>query len=257
MAVRFVTRRFIGEYDPTLERIYSVRTEFSNEPITFDILDTAGQEAESSDLHLQENIRWADAYVLVYSVTDKCSFDECTRLKFLITHMRRRRKLSYGHAVVHPVVLVGNKSDQVGDRMVGYEDGRRRSVELGCNSFHEISVRESGDDVRAVFADVYEHWRGGKRTVRISRANTVEEPPTRASVTGLLASFRSKQTTAASPTPADGARLASGLPRARLNSSVAHALPRNGDTQPAATSVASPRRRMSVSLQGTSDGADA
>lgn len=46
-----------------------------------------------------------------------------------------------------PVVLVGNKIDQVGDRMVSLEEGQRRSKEIGCVCFHEISVRESIEQV--------------------------------------------------------------------------------------------------------------
>lgn len=47
-----------------------------------------------------------------------------------------------------PVILVGNKTDQTGDRMVGLEEGQRRFKELSCACFHEISVRESVDQVR-------------------------------------------------------------------------------------------------------------
>jgi GTPase SAR1 family protein len=47
-----------------------------------------------------------------------------------------------------PVVLVGNKTDQWGDRMVSHEDGQRRSREIGCVCFHEISVRESIEQVK-------------------------------------------------------------------------------------------------------------
>lgn len=43
MVVRFITRRFIGEYDPNLEKIYSFSTIIDNEMILFEILDAAGQ----------------------------------------------------------------------------------------------------------------------------------------------------------------------------------------------------------------------
>lgn len=43
MVVRFITRRYIGEYDPTLEKIYTFHTVIDNEMVYFDILDTAGQ----------------------------------------------------------------------------------------------------------------------------------------------------------------------------------------------------------------------
>lgn len=46
-----------------------------------------------------------------------------------------------------PVVLVGNKVDQAGDRMVSTDEGHHRSREIGCVCFHEISVRESIEQV--------------------------------------------------------------------------------------------------------------
>jgi len=52
----------------------------------------------------------------MYSVTDKCSFDECYRLKFLINYNKRKKRIgnSTKDPVVDvPVVLVGNKIDQV------------------------------------------------------------------------------------------------------------------------------------------------
>lgn len=86
----------------------------------------------------------------MYSVTDKCSFDECYRLKFLINYNKRRRRLGGsgkdGCGDV-PVVLVGNKVDLAEDRMVSLEEGQKRSKEIGCVCFHEISVKESIEQV--------------------------------------------------------------------------------------------------------------
>lgn len=42
---------------------------------------------------------------------------------------------------------MGNKIDQVGDRMVTTDEGQRRSKEIGCVCFHEVSVRESIEQV--------------------------------------------------------------------------------------------------------------
>lgn len=50
MVVRFITRRYIGEYDPTLEKIYTYHTVIDNETVYFDILDTAGQPHVSVDV---------------------------------------------------------------------------------------------------------------------------------------------------------------------------------------------------------------
>ncbi|XKL61298.1 hypothetical protein PGB90_008355 [Kerria lacca] len=159
LIVRFITKRFIGEYDPTLEKLYTFHTIIGNDLVNFEIYDTAGQIQETGLLNLETNIRWAEVFILVYSVTDKCSFDECNRLKFLINYNKRRRKLgSTNFKVDVPVALVGNKNDQIADRMVTLEEGQKRSQEIGCVFFHEISVRESIEQVWAVFTDLW-HFR--------------------------------------------------------------------------------------------------
>lgn len=48
MVVRFITRRFIGEYDPNLEKIYTYNTIIDNEIVLFEILDAAGHMNVSS-----------------------------------------------------------------------------------------------------------------------------------------------------------------------------------------------------------------
>ncbi|XP_065169359.1 ras-related and estrogen-regulated growth inhibitor isoform X2 [Atheta coriaria] len=165
MVVRFITNRYIGEYDPTLEKIYTFHSVIDNEVIYFDILDSAGQLDESESYSLEANIRWAEAFILMYSVTDKCSFDECYRLKFLINYNKRRKRLGGGSTSTKdscldvPVVLVGNKIDQVEDRMISSEEGQKRSKEIGCVCFHEISVRESIEQVWSVFRDCTRFWR--------------------------------------------------------------------------------------------------
>lgn len=45
---------------------------------------------------------------------------------------------------------MGNKTDQYGDRMVQLEDGQKRFREIACACFHEISVRESPDQVKII-----------------------------------------------------------------------------------------------------------
>jgi len=49
----------------------------------------AAQE-KNSDV-LTEKILWAEAFVLVYSVTDQKSFDEINRLKLCISHTRAEK----------------------------------------------------------------------------------------------------------------------------------------------------------------------
>ncbi|XP_005180219.1 ras-related and estrogen-regulated growth inhibitor-like protein isoform X1 [Musca domestica] len=175
MVVRFITRRYIGEYDPNLEKVYTFNTTLDNDYVQFDILDATGQQNENDCSNLESNIRWADAFILMYSVTDKCSFDECNRLKFLINYNKKRRKLGSNNKDYMsdvPVILVGNKNDQTGDRMVSVEEGQRRFRELSCACFHEISVRESVDQVQDVFRDVFRFWRVSSKNPKLKRSTS-------------------------------------------------------------------------------------
>ncbi|KAL1110292.1 hypothetical protein AAG570_008369 [Ranatra chinensis] len=171
LVVRFITRRYIGEYDSSLEKVYTFHTLLDNEMVYFEILDTASQPQETEYLTLEANIRWAEAFILMYSVTDKCSFDECNRLKFLINYNKRRKKMNPSKEGVTevPVVLVGNKTDQCPERMVSREEGERRSKEIGCICFHEISVRESIEQVWSVFKDVFLLWRVHNKFAKLKR----------------------------------------------------------------------------------------
>ncbi len=49
-----------------------------------------------------------------------------------------------------PVLLVGNKCEQHDDRMVTVDEGHKRHKDIFCESFHEISVRESYEEVGTI-----------------------------------------------------------------------------------------------------------
>lgn len=49
---------------------------------------------------------------------------------------------------------MANKTDQSEDRMVTTREGIAKCTETSCACFHEISIRESIDEVREIFADI-------------------------------------------------------------------------------------------------------
>ncbi|CAF96309.1 unnamed protein product [Tetraodon nigroviridis] len=118
LVVRFLTRRFIWEYDPTLESTYRHQANIDDEVVTMEILDTAGQE----DVQQKEgHMRWGDGFVIVYDITDRGSFEEVAPLRSLLEEVKKPKNV--------PLVLVGNKSDLDHARQVGTEEGegwRRR-----------------------------------------------------------------------------------------------------------------------------------
>jgi hypothetical protein len=48
LVVRFITKRFIGEYDTTLEKKYTFHTILNDDMVNFEILDTAGKTTQVS-----------------------------------------------------------------------------------------------------------------------------------------------------------------------------------------------------------------
>ncbi|XP_031623883.1 ras-related and estrogen-regulated growth inhibitor-like protein [Contarinia nasturtii] len=176
MIVRFITRRFIGEYT-NLEQTYTFNTIMDNEPLSFEILDAkSGHIGESDNAKLEANIKWADAYILMYSVTDKCSFDECNRLKFLINYNKRKNKKNGSNGKDNscdvPVMLVANKVDMDRDRMIASEEGKRRYREIGCVGFREISVREHIEQVWDVFHDISQFWQVFSKCPKLKRSTS-------------------------------------------------------------------------------------
>lgn len=50
MVVRFITRRFIGEYEKKMEKIYSFNTIMDNEAVLFEILDAKSGQLNVSKM---------------------------------------------------------------------------------------------------------------------------------------------------------------------------------------------------------------
>nr|XP_002126977.1 ras-like protein family member 11A [Ciona intestinalis] len=160
MAVRFVTKRFIGDYDPNLETIYRHTAVVDDEVVNFEIMDTAGQQDEES-LALEDKCRWGEAFIFVYDVTDKYSFVELDRLKFVASYAHSKSRLSFTPCWG----LVGNKSDLADhERIISIEEGRERARDLRCHIFREISVKESMYEAGEVFEDLWREF--SKRSPR-------------------------------------------------------------------------------------------
>ncbi len=58
-------------------------------------------------------MRMGDAYIIVYSVTDKSSFEKASELRIQLRRARQSENI--------PIILVGNKSDLVRSREVSID----------------------------------------------------------------------------------------------------------------------------------------
>ncbi|KAK2713584.1 ras-like protein family member 12 [Artemia franciscana] len=137
LTVRFMTRRFISEYDPELEGTYLKQDIVDGSELTFRVMDTCDKEGRDPSRYLL----WTDAYIVVYSITNHDSFVEAQKYLELIS----QRDVIIG--------VVGNKADLEKSREVTYTEGSNLSCQYDA-TFHEISVAENYSEVENVFLTV-------------------------------------------------------------------------------------------------------
>ncbi|XP_012882739.1 PREDICTED: ras-like protein family member 11A [Dipodomys ordii] len=173
MIVRFLTKRFIGDYEPNTGKLYSRLVFVEGDQLSIQIQDTPGAIQAQDNLSqamdsLSKCVQWADGFLLVYSITD---YDSYQSIRPLYQHIRK----------VHPdskvpVIIVGNKGDLLHARQVQTHDGVQLANELG-SLFLEISTSENYEDVYDVFQHLCKevskvHSLGGERR----RASIIPRP---------------------------------------------------------------------------------
>ena len=95
-----------------------------------------------SDETLETHIKWADGFVLIYSITDSTSLARLQQLRELIYLLRCHDEETYV-----PIVIIGNKTDQLVARVVSQEDGKEIFGKCKDACWTEMSVAESKEDV--------------------------------------------------------------------------------------------------------------
>ncbi|KAM9829213.1 ras-related and estrogen-regulated growth inhibitor-like [Syngnathus typhle] len=105
----------------TTEVTYRCCRLVDQEAVDLEILDTASKENCAPSL--EASIRWADGFLLLYSITHRQSFLEVSRLKRLIDQTKR--------SLAVPAVLVANKADLEIGREWTTEEGPPATFGLG------------------------------------------------------------------------------------------------------------------------------
>ncbi|TWW67936.1 GTP-binding protein RAD [Takifugu flavidus] len=88
-------------------------------------------EQDNSQWLKEQCMRMGDAYIIVYSVTDKSSFEKASELRIQLRRARQSENI--------PIILVGNKSDLVRSREVTVDEGSACAVVFDCK-FIETSA---------------------------------------------------------------------------------------------------------------------
>ncbi|CAL8295680.1 unnamed protein product [Merluccius merluccius] len=145
LTVRFLTRRFIGEYGD-IESIYTHCDMIDGREICFNIWDSVcPQNGGIADHNINKRLQWADGFILVYSICDRASF---AVVEQQVQRIRRAKGIKC--PVAPPIIIVGNKRDLRHRRTVSSEEGRLLALAADCG-FFEISAAENYHGVLLAF----------------------------------------------------------------------------------------------------------
>lgn len=143
LTIQFFQKLFVTDYDPTIEDSYIQHTEIDKQWCILDVLDTAGQEEFSA--MREQYMRKGDGFLLVYSVTDKQSYENIHNFYTQILRVKDRDS--------YPMLLVANKVDLVHLRKVSEDQGRDLAAQLKI-PYLETSAKDPPLNVDAAFHEV-------------------------------------------------------------------------------------------------------
>eukprot|EP01083_Nonionella_stella_P079323 217572_1 len=142
-------------YDPTIEDSYRKLVVIDGHVCLLDILDTSGQEEYAA--MRSQFITEAQIYIIVYSITNRDSFEEAISLRDRIRMTIEDER---------PIVLVGNHCDLEEERVVSTEEGRNLVTEWGneqVHAFFEASVKLNINIVNVFEESVRLCWRSSAK----------------------------------------------------------------------------------------------
>uniref|UniRef100_A0A182J026 small monomeric GTPase n=1 Tax=Anopheles atroparvus TaxID=41427 RepID=A0A182J026_ANOAO len=164
LTVRFLTKRYIGEYDHQAENRHKYEIMVDGEAVLCEIWDTCPKVEENAEaLSLtagSESVQWADGLLLVYSITDRDSFN----------YIRKAKEELAGDT---PVALVGNKVDMVHLRQVSTDEGEILAKDFECK-FFEISAAEHVYQVAEAFLELCREVLTAKRKSKQSFIDKID-----------------------------------------------------------------------------------
>ncbi|XP_055755918.1 ras-related and estrogen-regulated growth inhibitor-like protein [Salvelinus fontinalis] len=153
--VRFLTKRFIGEYASNANSLYRKRLSIEGRLLHLEVFDPCSQSGESRCI-LEEPVEWADGFLVVYNISDRTSFLNAQNILCQIKDARGESCKGEMDKMDIPICLVGNKQDLCHARQVFEEEGRALAQEHRCH-FQEVSAAEDYLEISNLFTKLIRH----------------------------------------------------------------------------------------------------
>lgn len=135
LILRFVRGTFKEPYTPTIEDTYRQVISCNKQVCTLLITDTTGSYQFPAMRRL--SVTKGQAFILVYSVTDRSSFEHLEGIYAEMLTVKGKETLSK-----LPIILIGNKTDEADSRQVAQSEGKALAKRWSCG-FMETSAKQS------------------------------------------------------------------------------------------------------------------
>jgi small GTP-binding protein len=130
LCTQFTRNKFQERYEPTIEDYYRREAILDGDEVVFDIIDTAGQEGNLTNLDML--MSQGSGFLLVYDITRKDSYAE--------VQVFYDRILNIKNVSNPPIILVGNKLDMAVKRTISFDEGMSLGRKWNCK-FYEVSAK--------------------------------------------------------------------------------------------------------------------
>ncbi|UJR09620.1 hypothetical protein I4U23_013854 [Adineta vaga] len=169
LVVKYLTKRFIREYDPFLEDTYWKPDVVDQQEVLVKVMDTYGKD----DKRLPYYLKWADAVLITYSITQLDSFEMALAYLDAINIYSKSLTVSTNELVI---MLLGNKLDLERTRVVPKSDGESVANRFSC-AFCETTAADDYEYVQQLFHRTVREVRK-ERERALASSSIDEEPPT-------------------------------------------------------------------------------
>ncbi|CAI5439441.1 unnamed protein product [Caenorhabditis angaria] len=185
VAVKYITKRFIGEYDSTLEDTYCRQETVGGQCMMVWLMDTVENAARDE----MRWIAWADVYVVVYDVTSQLSFQYA---EGLLERIARHEHVLCPRE--HRTILLGNKMDLDRYRQVSEQEGERVAAQHKAY-FAECSAATDFRQFTQTLHSTFQNIISGARSPSPRQCSSDSEiiTPRKGAFSSLRSSSRSSQ----------------------------------------------------------------
>ncbi|KXJ09448.1 Ras-like protein RAS2 [Exaiptasia diaphana] len=130
LTIQFIQSHFVSDYDPTIEDSYRKQCVIDDRVAH---LDTVYVLLKEFSAMREQYMRSGEGFLLVFSVTDRSSFDEINKFYNQILRVKDRSEF--------PMIIAGNKSDLEYERTVSTAEGQELARQLKI-SYLETSAKQ-------------------------------------------------------------------------------------------------------------------